>query len=108
VRPGLPSLTSDPIGTSVARTHSNYMDTSGNFSPLMNGQDFATRLINAGVQPPIDVQPIIAQAFSDPNALLSAILANPTALIALQRNATRIAVALEGRASGNFWTILVY
>jgi hypothetical protein len=98
----------DPLGTSVAKTHSDWMASTGNFTAVMDGQDFGTRLLNAGVAPPIDVQPVLARAYSSPQTLITAILANPTALIALRRNVTRIGVSLGGPANGNYWTILIY
>ena len=108
VRVGLPAVTSDPAGVSVAQAHSDYMLSTGILTEIKNGEDFATRLIAAGVTPPVSPANVIAYGFSDPNALVDAILADASLTNDLKGNFTRIGVGLAGQGNGNYWTILLY
>jgi len=106
VRSGLTALVTG--STNVAQTHTDYMYTTGILTEIMNGQTFTTRLIAAGVTAPVTSEDVIAYGYSDPQALVNAILADSNLVNALQGNFTTIEVGLAGQGNGNYWTILVY
>ena len=108
VRAGLTPVASDTAGTNVAQTHADYLFSTGNLTDIMNGQNFTTRMIAAGVAPPVNSTDVIASGFSDPQTLVNAILANSTITQNLQGNYTRIGVGISGQGNGNYWTILLY